>query len=347
MRTADSSWLDEGSGMKGSSASHSRPEKENINMDNVSVAPPRRRSSADDDADAVDTPRQSLRALWTEAGGSSELPAAASHEADRLHHRRTNSYGRRHSKDGPGGRRESPSRRHRGRNRRRGRTERVAKQVWLAAFAALGTAFVISVHVILYRALFASGGDSDSGGEDGIDAGQRPGRPGQPAKRKQRTLAPEDEEARMTLDEARRHRLASLDDRAVDRDQYTVRINTWRRDEQLLLSLNHHASCDGVKEVQVVWCDSENDPPESVTRHPSGKVRVERHEVNSLNERFKVLVDPPTLGILSLDDDVLRPCAALDAAFLRWTRHPDRMVGFDARTVVAVDVGGEERTFAS
>ncbi|EJK47638.1 hypothetical protein THAOC_33627, partial [Thalassiosira oceanica] len=32
VRTADSSWLDEGSGMKGSSASHSRPEKEN--MDN-------------------------------------------------------------------------------------------------------------------------------------------------------------------------------------------------------------------------------------------------------------------------------------------------------------------------
>jgi len=327
--------------MKGSSASHSRPEKEN--MDNVSAAPPRRRSSADDDADAVDTPRQSLRALWTEAGGSSELPAVASHEADRLHHRRTNGRGRGHSKDGPGGRRESPSRRHRGRNRRRGRTERVAKQVWLAAFAALGTAFVISVHVILYRALFASGGDS--GGEDGIDPGQRPGKPRQAAKRKQRTLAPEDEEARMTLDEARRHRLASLDDRAVDRDQYTVRINTWRRDEQLLLSLNHHASCDGVKEVQVVWCDSENDPPESVTRHSSGKVRVERHEVNSLNERFKVLVDPPTLGILSLDDDVLRPCAALDAAFLRWTRHPDRMVGFDARTVVAVGVGGDERTF--
>ena len=147
----------------------------------------------------------------------------------------------------------------------------------------------------------------------------------------------------MTLDEARDHRLASLDDRAIDKDQYTIRINTWRRDEQLLLSVDHHASCDGVKEIQVVWCDSENDPPDALVQHPSGKVKVERHEINSLNERFKVLIDPPTLGILSLDDDVLRPCAALDAAFLRWTRHPDRMVGFDARTVVAVDEEGDER----
>jgi len=48
------------------------------------------------------------------------------------------------------------------------------------------------------------------------------------------------------------------------------------------------------------------------------------------------MMDTPTLGILSLDDDVLRPCVALDAAFLRWTRHPERMVGFDARTHVLV-----------
>jgi len=54
------------------------------------------------------------------------------------------------------------------------------------------------------------------------------------------------------------------------------------------------------------------------------------------------LIEPPTLGVLSLDDDVMRPCAALDAAFVRWTRHPDRMVGFDARTHVVVEGGGED-----
>ena len=39
---------------------------------------------------------------------------------------------------------------------------------------------------------------------------------------------------------------------------------------------------------------------------------VERHDVNSLNERFRVLAKVETLGVLSLDDDVLRRCAALD-----------------------------------
>jgi len=91
-----------------------------------------------------------------------------------------------------------------------------------------------------------------------------------------------------------------------------------------------------VAQIHVIWCDDSNNPPDEIVHHASGKVRVEKHVINSLNERFKVLIDTPTLGILSLDDDVLRPCVALDAAFIRWTRHPDRMVGFDARTHVIV-----------
>jgi len=43
-----------------------------------------------------------------------------------------------------------------------------------------------------------------------------------------------------------------------------------------------------------------------------------------------------------LDDDVLRPCVALDAAFLRWTRHPERMVGFDARIHVVIEADTKE-----
>jgi len=71
--------------------------------------------------------------------------------------------------------------------------------------------------------------------------------------------------------------------------------------------------------------------------HSSGKVKIEKHVINSLNERFKVFADTPTLGILSLDDDVMRPCTALDAAFVRWIRNPERMVGFDARTHVIAE----------
>ena len=43
-----------------------------------------------------------------------------------------------------------------------------------------------------------------------------------------------------------------------------------------------------------------------------------------------------------MDDDVLRPCVALDAAFLRWTRHPERMVGFDARIHVVIEADTKE-----
>ena len=75
------------------------------------------------------------------------------------------------------------------------------------------------------------------------------------------------------------------------------------------------------------------------------KVKVERHVVNLLNDRFKVVLDVPTLGILGLDDKVLRPCVVLDDAFVRWTRHPEWMLGFDARThVVAGDISNEGNT---
>ncbi|GAX25383.1 glucuronyl/N-acetylglucosaminyl transferase EXT1 [Fistulifera solaris] len=61
-------------------------------------------------------------------------------------------------------------------------------------------------------------------------------------------------------------------------------------------------------------------------------VVVELHEENTLNERFRVLRPAPTKGILSLDDDILRPCIAYDWAFAKWTQHPSRIVGFDARS---------------
>ena len=118
--------------------------------------------------------------------------------------------------------------------------------------------------------------------------------------------------------------------RPIDREYYTIRINTWHRPVNLALSVHHHAQCEGVKEIQVVWME-EGDPPESIVN--MDKVVIERHDVNSLNERFNITSDVSTLGILSLDDDILKPCMALDEAFFKWTRHPDRMVGFDFRGV--------------
>ena len=68
-----------------------------------------------------------------------------------------------------------------------------------------------------------------------------------------------------------------------------------------------------------------------MVQHKSGKVIVERHEVNSLNERWKVMISNTTIGKLSLDDDVLRPCEAYDVAFIRWSHYPERYFLFFAR----------------
>lgn len=161
----------------------------------------------------------------------------------------------------------------------------------------------------------------------------------------------------------------------LDYEQFTVRINTWKRPDQLRVSIDHYTTCPGVAQVQVVWCTAQGPPPtwlleqqmipqsatateknaRNTTLHPAtafvnetiannnnhydasrrAPVVVELHdEENSLNERFRILTAPPTRGILSIDDDVLRPCVALDAGFFLWTQYPERLVGYDARTHV-------------
>ena len=130
-----------------------------------------------------------------------------------------------------------------------------------------------------------------------------------------------------TLTAARSYRLTPIQPASLSSAHYTIRINTWHRNEQLLLSINHHAKCEGVHAIHVIWCDNQHDPQAEILHHVSGKVVVERHDVNSLNERWRIMegsLTNTTLGILSLDDDVLRPCEALDAAFVRWSRHSDR-----------------------
>lgn len=122
-----------------------------------------------------------------------------------------------------------------------------------------------------------------------------------------------------------------------DWTQYTIRINTWRRPEQLIVAVDWYSRCPGVAQIQVVWCDKENEPPPELADYD--KAIIERHELNTLNERFNILIPPPTLGILSIDDDVLRPCEAIDAGFFKWTESPDRMVGFDGRLHVENDDG--------
>jgi glucuronyl/N-acetylglucosaminyl transferase EXT2 len=126
----------------------------------------------------------------------------------------------------------------------------------------------------------------------------------------------------------------------IDYNQYTVRINSWKRQEVLQIAVQHYLTCgEAVAQIQIVWCSAQGDPPAWLLQLQARdhKVFVELHDLNSLNERFHVLQEPPTRGVLTVDDDVLRPCLALDAGFFKWTQHPDRMVGYDARAIVDIE----------
>ena len=182
--------------------------------------------------------------------------------------------------------------------------------MWVLGLAA--TVFLVGVHFYLFQVLLSNKGTllNEFAAPDATD----------PASEQQH------------------HRLTPL--RQHDYEVYTIRINSWKRLDQLQTSILHHASCPGVVHIQVVWCMDQGEPPESLTDHE--KVIVERHEVNSLNERFHILQEPPTLGILSIDDDVLRPCAAIDAGFFKWTQNPHRMIGFDGRSHTIVSNGNSK-----
>lgn len=287
--------------------------------------------------------RSLLKTLWSEATSTTDLPSAPSNNRDRLHHRRTTtkaSPSSKYARKGSNSNDVTPSKRRTGRQSthrfRVSRGQRIAKRVWLAAFSAFAASVLITIHVFLYRAFMGGSSDNSNSGVnvDNFGAVMKNGMP---------ILGSEDQQAKMTLAEAHSHTLASINEHSIDTSQYTIRINTWQRNEQLLLSIDHHAKCEGVKEIQIIWCDSNSEPPNEVVHHKSGKIKIEKHAINSLNERFKVMLDAPTLGILSLDDDVMRPCVALDAAFVRWTRHPERMVGFDVRSHVVDYNNNEEK----
>ena len=109
--------------------------------------------------------------------------------------------------------------------------------------------------------------------------------------------------------------------RPVDREVYTIRINTWKRHDLLLLSVAHHSSCLGTAQIQVIWKEAKEDIPQELLNNT--KVVIEQHTQNTLNEHFHIQIPPPTLGIFTLDDDILITCAALDAAFHGWTKKPE------------------------
>lgn len=261
--------------------------------DFVTLDMPRIISDDSDDIEAVQhhsTKESSLLKLWSEATSTTDLPAPMVDH--RLHHRRAkvspregNSTSRHYKGTSPSKRRITKSSRyHRGAGNRR--NAKIGKHIWLTAFMAFATSILIVIHLFLYDVFIKS----NSGGDESrilepVDNNKKSNTKQQ---QQQQILSPEDVDTKMTLDEVHTHTITPL--HSIDKTQYTIRINTWQRNEQLLLSINHHSQCDNVKEIQVIWCDIENEVPDNILHHVSGKVKVEKHVVNSLNERFKVLI---------------------------------------------------------
>lgn len=126
------------------------------------------------------------------------------------------------------------------------------------------------------------------------------------------------------------------------RKEYTVLINTWRRNDLLKQSVAHYAGCSSVDAIHVIW--SEIEPPSASLQaylkrsvHLKSKnrnrpdLRFNLNEVDNLNNRFRPIEGLRTDAIFSVDDDVVFPCATLEFAFSVWQSAPDSMVGFVPR----------------
>jgi hypothetical protein len=113
---------------------------------------------------------------------------------------------------------------------------------------------------------------------------------------------------------------------------YTIRVNTFRRNDLLLNFLTHYDTCVDVEQVQVVWSDTDSSPPMHFLKGLSRKnVVFEVHKENSLNNRFKPEIDIPTDIVLSIDDDLIINCETLQFAARVWQSSPRSLVGFSPR----------------
>lgn len=149
--------------------------------------------------------------------------------------------------------------------------------------------------------------------------------------------------------------------RSIDREQYTIRILSWKRAQFLAASVALHSQCPGVKQIQVVWSvlqeddddtdtDGKNESNANSTELPPNnripqevldnpKVVIEKRTTNRLNNRFDILPTTPTatLGVVSMDDDLIYTCDALDMGFFLWAQHHgERMVTYAPRRHVVL-----------
>eukprot|EP00210_Caulerpa_lentillifera_P005033 g4807.t1 len=115
-------------------------------------------------------------------------------------------------------------------------------------------------------------------------------------------------------------------------DQLTLMLNSFHRQDLLLRSVQHYATCSSiVRQIRVIWCE-EGDPPEEVD-YLKGGVEVVYDIMNgtSLNNRFIPVKELQTEVVMSIDDDIYMPCSDLHRAFKAWTMSKRSLVGFFPR----------------
>ena len=123
----------------------------------------------------------------------------------------------------------------------------------------------------------------------------------------------------------------------VQRVQYTIRVNTFRRNDLLATFLEHYVTCpsDELDRIHVVWSDVENKPPKEIFQkyEDDDRVHFEIHSTNSLSNRFKLLDQSSlrTEAVLSIDDDLIIPCSTLQQAARVWNSNKFSAVGFAPR----------------
>ena len=118
-------------------------------------------------------------------------------------------------------------------------------------------------------------------------------------------------------------------------EQYTMRINTFRRNDDLKAIIQHYTKCPHIHSIQIIWSDLENKPPPmsffQLQKENKVPVVFEIHPVNSLNSRFNPILPIETQVVYSTDDDVIVSCTDMTHAFQVWLNSKAPMVGFSRR----------------
>ncbi|XP_030054563.1 exostosin-like 3 [Microcaecilia unicolor] len=117
----------------------------------------------------------------------------------------------------------------------------------------------------------------------------------------------------------------------VPREQFTVVMLTYEREEVLMNSLERLNGLPYLNKVVVVW-NSPKLPSEDLLWPDIGvPIMVVRTEKNSLNNRFLPWAEIETEAILSIDDDAHLRHDEIMFGFRVWREARDRIVGFPGR----------------